>query len=84
MLDEVECCETVPSAGRHFHINESTVRIIKKSQAAIRASVETSALRRAEVTYKSYNPWVEKAKKALSLQLKDMAHTTGVNKSHFL
>jgi hypothetical protein len=72
MLDELECVETVPSAGRHFHINESTVRPIKRSQAAIRASTERRALRSAEVTYKSCDPRVEKAKKALSLWIKGM------------
>jgi hypothetical protein len=30
VLDELECGETVPSAGRHFHINKSTVELLKK------------------------------------------------------
>lgn len=56
ILDELECVETEPSIGRHFDINESTIRTIKRSQAAIRASIETRALRSAEVTYRSCDP----------------------------
>jgi hypothetical protein len=52
-LGKLECSQNVASVGRHFHISESSVRTIKRSQAAIRASAEASMPKRAEVTLKA-------------------------------
>jgi hypothetical protein len=61
MLHKLGCSESVSSAEWHLHINEYSVRTIKRSQTATTASAEESTLKNVKVTYKSSDPCVEEA-----------------------
>jgi hypothetical protein len=50
VVELFECGESAASVGRHFHINESSVRTIKLSRAAIRANAEANAPKNAKLT----------------------------------
>uniref|UniRef100_UPI00358E3E0E tigger transposable element-derived protein 1-like n=1 Tax=Myxine glutinosa TaxID=7769 RepID=UPI00358E3E0E len=71
LLDRLAGCKSVASVGRHYGINESTVRSIKKNEVAIRASVAASIPKSAKVSFMSRDPKLEKMEKTLNLWIED-------------
>lgn len=67
LLDCLAAGETYGSASKKFKVNESTVRTIKKSEQAIRASVPCGASTSNKVTCFSRPQTMEKMERALGI-----------------
>ena len=71
ILDKLGSGESASSVGRHYGINESTVRYIRKAEARIRESVRSSAPECAKVVSHARNPHIERMEKALNVWIED-------------
>uniref|UniRef100_UPI00358EF42B tigger transposable element-derived protein 1-like isoform X1 n=1 Tax=Myxine glutinosa TaxID=7769 RepID=UPI00358EF42B len=71
LLDRLAGGETAASVGRHYDVNESTVRSIRKNEIAIRASVAASIPKSAKVLFITRDPKLEKMEKTLNLWIED-------------
>uniref|UniRef100_A0A8C4QHC6 HTH CENPB-type domain-containing protein n=1 Tax=Eptatretus burgeri TaxID=7764 RepID=A0A8C4QHC6_EPTBU len=71
LLDRLAGGETAASVGRHYGVNESTVRSIKKNEVGIRASVAASIPKSAKVLFITRDPNLEKMEKTLNLWIED-------------
>ena len=72
ILDRLKTRERASSIGRSFNINESTVRLIKKNEAAIRAGVTASASVSAKTVCQVRNKSLEETERALNIWIEDM------------
>ncbi|KAI1888220.1 hypothetical protein AGOR_G00182770 [Albula goreensis] len=63
--------ESAASVARLMGVNESTIRTIKKSEAAIKASIASGTAASAKVTYMPRDPIIEKMEKALNVWIED-------------
>ncbi|XP_078455668.1 uncharacterized protein LOC144721694 [Lampetra planeri] len=71
LLDRLAQGESAASVGRLYGVNESTVRYIKKSEVAIRASVSECVPRSARASFYTRDPHMEKMERALNLWIED-------------
>ncbi|XP_032806279.2 uncharacterized protein LOC116940493 [Petromyzon marinus] len=71
LLDRLALGESAASVGRLYGVNESTVRYIKKSEVAIRASVSECVPRSARASFYTRDPHMEKMERALNLWIED-------------
>ncbi|XP_053145989.1 tigger transposable element-derived protein 1-like [Hemicordylus capensis] len=71
LLDMLARGDSVASVGRHYGINESTVRSIKKCEASIRTSVVSGTSQSLKVVFHPREPHMERMEKALSLWIED-------------
>ncbi|XP_023706958.1 tigger transposable element-derived protein 1 isoform X2 [Cryptotermes secundus] len=71
IIQRLENGETAASLGRLYHINESSVRTIKKNAERIRNSVAQSCSLTAKKTVRVRNPLLEKIEKMLAIWVED-------------
>ena len=73
LLDRLSRGESAASVGRHFSVNESIVRCIKKNKKAMRESVAASTVTSTKVVTQAKDIHIETMEKALNVWLEDNA-----------
>jgi hypothetical protein len=71
VLDRLATGESASAVGRHYGINKSTVRSIKKNKKAIKSSVACSAPISAKMVSQVRDKTTEQMEKALNLWIED-------------
>ncbi|XP_067140790.1 tigger transposable element-derived protein 1-like [Centruroides vittatus] len=72
ILDRIKNHEQIADIGRHFNLNESTIRSIKQSEEKIRNSVPSGSSIFAKNVAHPRAPIIEKMEQALILWVEDM------------
>uniref|UniRef100_UPI00358F4578 tigger transposable element-derived protein 1-like n=1 Tax=Myxine glutinosa TaxID=7769 RepID=UPI00358F4578 len=72
LLDRLSRGESVASVGRHYCINQSTIRYIWKNKKAICESVSASAVSSMKGVTHVWDVHIERMEKALSIWIKDI------------
>lgn len=67
VLDRLACGESAASIARELRVNESTIRTIKRSDAAIRASVARGQSKNSKVRYVHRDRNLERMERALNV-----------------
>lgn len=72
LLDMIKEGNSYAAVGRHYGVNESTVRYIKKNEQAIRASVDTNFCGSAKMMNVVRNNAIVRMESALALWIQDL------------
>uniref|UniRef100_UPI00359001A7 putative CENPB DNA-binding domain-containing protein 1 n=1 Tax=Myxine glutinosa TaxID=7769 RepID=UPI00359001A7 len=71
LLNRLSRGDSAASVGRHYGVNESTIRLIRKNEKAIRDCISASAVSSTKVVTHVRDVHIERMEKALSIWIED-------------